>query len=554
MAHLFSWRCRGKPVVFSDTPPAVDEPVLELIFHRNATRIKADGVRPHLGHPVHEAALAAPLPSTLQVLRLDGCRVRTWPKYLPLGIHEIYANQCDFFTLPDLTAYTNLIVLDMPDNRMNTLTQPLPPSLARLDFNSNAMHSVLCTKPTTLANAQFRDNPGLDDAIQKHATWRLAVAAAAQAIPAQAPPPPLTIPPVPDWVAATCRAPRVFTRVRGDLDGPRQEARKVNPYENAHNVHDSGIQDSTKANLTYIANYKSDVPPIPNILNAIQSTLEKEERNKGTWACNFMSALRGIVGKEHPVVSELRIRIAQPYVMHGVMPAEIVDRLWLRIMDFPKETRDDVLKRFCDEVLDAAAHCTNGFMVRMANVLIGYDENCVMRMRPTQILQARVPATMERLRKKLALKEGDVEPWTFWRDCVVQTWEDMEEIEMEHGERGAWLGDLIAPLLPELCKGLMKSMRSGQAPMDSGDSDLLAHRIRLAIEAAGLNKKAKDETLVGLSGYVRDAAMDYLNTGGWAPEPPEEEDSLKNEAEMRAVQYREVPTTSDVPASGGYRT
>lgn len=510
--RLFSWRCATGPIQHSDTAPDPSVPAIELTLHRDPARIKAEGLRQHEGHPVHEAAMRGPLPTTLQILRLDGCRLRTWPAQLPLGIHELYAAQCDFFTFPDLSAYTNLIVIEMPDNRLDVLTAPLPPNLARLNLDSNALREVRCLKPATLANAQFHNNPGLEETLRnEERRYQAAVRAAARPLSA-----------VPQWVAATA-APRVAARALTAHEVG--EAREVNPYKNDHSVHDSGIQDSTKANLTYLANYKPEVPPNKRFIADIQAYLGTKTPRIQRFIpafCHSIAADMGLLprdGKGYSgplvakVVEELRIRCAQPYVMHGVMPAEIVDRLWLRIMDFEGEMRDEVLARFCDEIVDAAAHCTNGFMVRMANVLIGYDENCVMKMRPTQILQARVPATMARLRKKLELAEGASEPWFFWRDCVVQTWEDMEEIDMEHKERASWLTDLIFPMLPELCHGITKIMRGQPAPPEEG-GDMVAYRLRLAIEDAKLNKPAKridpDREEPDLATYVRAEALDYL--------------------------------------------
>ena len=509
--------------------PQPNEPVIELTLHRTLERMKADGHRPHEGHPVHEAAMCSPLPASLQILRLDGCRLRTWPQHLPVGLREFYAAQCDFFTFPDLSAYTNLIVIEMPDNRIERLTAPLPPTLARLNLDSNAVFEVRCAKPATLANAQFHNNPGLEAKLREEIrAHNRAVQAALAAQPPQVPPP---APPsaVPQWVAATA-APRVQIN-RALAAAVIGEAREVNPYKNDHNVHDSGIQDSTKANLTYLANYKPDVPPNKRLIEDIKAHLNSKTSKLSKMIpafCHSIAADMGLTsldiakanGFSGPVVAkvveELRIRLAQPYVMHGVMPAEIVDRLWLRIMDFEGETRNELVKRFCDEIIDAAAHCTNGFMVRMANVLIGYDENCVMKMRPTQIMQARVPATMARLRKKMVAEgaaEGTTEPWTFWRDCIVQTWEDMEEIDMEHKERGSWLTDLVYPLLPDLCKGIVKTMKGEPAP-DGEGGDMVSYRLRLAIEDAKLNKPAKrldpDREEPDLATYVRNEAMDYL--------------------------------------------
>lgn len=412
---LFVWRSRGQTgQQWGDEAPSASEPVIELIFQRNDLILKRDGVPKHLGHPKHEAALAAQLPTTLQILRLDGCRVRTWPRHLPIGLIEFYASGCDYFRFPDLSAYIQLIAIEMPDNRVEEVTQPLPPNLARLNLDSNALFSVTAARPATLQNVSCANNPSLKTG----------------------------------WAAPAALIRRPFAPFApfGAPGGPATEAREVNPYKNDHSVHDSGIQGSTKANLTYIAGYKPDVPPFTNLVKSIKDELLKDAPLwKRLWPLSVGSV-------EQAVCNEVALRIGQSYVMHGFTPLEIVDRLWLRILDFPEAARKDVITRFVEEVQEATAHCTNGFMVRMANVLVGFDENIQMKMLPAQILQARVPATLERLRK--ALSPGEAEPWTYWRDALKQTWEDMEEIEMDMKDRGTWLQELFDPITDHMAAGI----------------------------------------------------------------------------------------------------
>lgn len=406
---LFVWRSSGQTSQqWGDVAPPATDLVIELIFQRNEAILKRDGVPKHLGHPKHEAALAAQLPTTLQILRLDGCRVRTWPRQLPLGLVEFYASGCDFFRFPDLSAYTQLIAIEMPDNRIEEVTQPLPPNLARLNLDSNALFSVTAVRPATLQNVSCANNPSLKTG----------------------------------WAAPAAVVRRPF----GRAPGPTTEAREVNPYKNDHSVHDSGIQGSTKANLTYIAGYKPDVQPFNDLVKSIKRELLKDSPLwKRLWPLSIGSV-------EQAICNEVALRIGQSYVMHGFTPLEIVDRLWLRILDFPESVRKDVITRFVEEVHEATQHCTNGFMVRMANVLVGFDENIQMKMLPAQILQARVPATLERLRK--ALPPGEPEPWTYWRDALKQTWEDMEEIEMDMKDRGTWLQELFDPIADRMATGI----------------------------------------------------------------------------------------------------
>jgi hypothetical protein len=469
-AALFVWRCgNANQEAWGDTPPPASEPVLELTLQRSAVRFKAEGIRACDAHPKHEAAMAAPLPASLLILRLDGCRIRRFP-VLPIGIHEFYAAACDFFSLPDLSAYQNLIAIEMPDNRLETLNNPLPPTLARLNLNGNALREIQCSKPATLTSIDIGSNPGIRNTLEHEA---LVLQADTQRAAAGVPLPVRTSAIV-GWILPYAQFPMRRVAV---VAAAVVNAKEVNPYKNDHNVHDSGIQESTKANLTYIANYKPDVPPFANLLGEIH----RELSNDLPWMLRWWPICNR-VGNAGIITTELALRLNQSYVMHGFMPAEIVDRLWLRIMDFTGETRKEVLKRFVDEVLEAKDHCTNGFMVRMANVLIGYDDNVCMKMRPAQIMQARVPASLARLRKAASLTDEQPAPWTLWRDAILQTWTDMEEIDMLAKDRDTWLQGLVDNILDELVKDMTRQDRVAGA---------LDQKIADRIEVAGLNKPAK---------------------------------------------------------------
>lgn len=479
--HYFSWRSTTGPLQHADHLPDPIEPVVELIFNRCPNRLKQDGVRPHEAHPLHEAAMRAELPTSLQILRVDGCRLRTWPQRLPRNLLEFYASGCDFFSVPDLSAWLHLIVLEMPDNRAETLNNPLPPTLARLSLESNTLHEVRTTQPETLASVSFRNNPGLSAIVERDrlSYKRMCDAAFGAAVErarlegrvldprtftAYPPRPPSSLP---AWVLYSMFTIFQYENVMrpgllqdGGNDGVfRPQLPNIipvtpvpNPYTNRQNVHDSGIQESTRNNLRYIATYKPDVPLNPQIINTIASTLAENATLIRSLTRQF-TQLFTTRRLEDPVITALREQIDTPYSMYGYTIRDIVDRLWLRIMDFPEPTRKEVIQRFTEEVLEARGFCANGFMVRMSNVLVGFDENCTMRLRPGQILQARIPATMKRLREaeRPPLMEGS-EPWTFWRDCVVQTWVDMEDVEMPHEERAEWLTPIMSPMMGELCR------------------------------------------------------------------------------------------------------
>lgn len=531
VTHYFSWRSATGPLQHADHLPDPIEPVIELIFKRCPDRLKHDRVRPHEGHPVHEAAMRAELPASLQILRVDGCRLRTWPQRLPRNLLEFYARGCDFFSVPDLSAWPHLIVLEMPDNRAETLTQPLPPTLARLSLESNALTAVGTVPPATLESVSFHNNPGLSAIIERDRLaykrrCDAALDAAVELARARGqvldlrtftnypPRPPSSLP---AWVLysimtvfqyETLMRPRYFNP---GTNRPAGTVSPANPYTNNQNVHDSGIQDSTRHNLHYFATYRPDVPHNPEILDAIATLLRKNNSLIENLTRRF-SQLFTTGRLEDPVIAVLRAQTDTPYSMHGYTIRDIVDRLWLRITDFPEPARREVIQRFTEEVLEARGFCANGFMVRMANVLIGFDENCVMRLRPAQILQARIPATMKRLRSADML-EGS-EPWTFWRDCVVQTWTDMEDVDMPQDERDAWLTPLISPMLDELCRPAEAIKAEDKTLVER-----IASAIAESIASAKLDLPTKAEGGRGLAFYVEQAmkeALDVSVPSQWA--------------------------------------
>jgi hypothetical protein len=87
------------------------ENITELIFVRDKDRFAKDKIRPHESHPVHEAA-AKSIPPHVRILRAVGCKLRTFP-VLPTNIHECYLSSNHFLALPDLSAYRQLIVLEL---------------------------------------------------------------------------------------------------------------------------------------------------------------------------------------------------------------------------------------------------------------------------------------------------------------------------------------------------------------------------------------------------------------------------------------------------------
>jgi DNA-directed RNA polymerase subunit F len=432
------------------------------------------------------------LPHTLRVLRLDGTRVRTFPRQLPAGILELYAAACDFFTLPDLSAYTELIVIEMPDNRIERLIEPLPPNLARLNLKQNAVREVLIpVPPDSLQSIDFSENPGIRKVLkEENAAYTVKMQLARQANPENPVFPHRPPSVIPRWVLAHSDARLILEDNRGI------GATTKNPYTNSQSVHDSGIQNSTRANLDYLAPFAKKTPSsTEEFMSSVRSILSPSTLK------SCISVLLPGDSSINEVLRELMIRMNQEYVMHGYTPKSIIRGVWGRIQELPDSTRKEAIQRFKEEILEGAPFCTNGFMVRMANVLVGFDENIIMQMQPAQIMQGRIPATLQRLLKKYPNEGAD-----YWKEAILQTWTDMNELAMTDDERTSW----IAPLADAIAEYLHSSIHTRTMWEVVGPDGNKIDRLMDVITAAGLTADGTSRYNKNLSQYIYDVAAESL--------------------------------------------
>ncbi len=409
MTSAFKWTTFSGITSESSEYPDINADIMELIL------TKPDYVRACDSFPEHEAVMAM-LPPRLEVLRMDNCRIRTWPS-LPLSIREVYAEGNDFFHIPpDMSQYSQLIVLELSNGRLEDFITILPPSLARANVSSNALSLIRIDGewPTTLDILYARANPSRMKREPAQYANRIDIAAHTMTIPRGEPNAHELLP--------FARLRRNFPPIVNIIDLPRPPT----VYANTQNVHDSGVQSATRKNLAYLARVSqgrtfeqifSDIPST-SMLTKITNMFKKPKTP--TQKITLRSA----------VLNEVKQRMSHPYSMHGYHINVIIDGLWTRICAMEGEAQATAVKRFEEEVLDSAKHCTNGFMVRLCNVLLGLDENIQMRLNPSEILQARVPQTMKIKREAGGWKEGE-EPWQWSRDCFIETVKDLDECEVE---------------------------------------------------------------------------------------------------------------------------
>ncbi len=398
---------------------------------------KPDYVRSCDSYAAHEAAMAA-LPPRLEVLRMDNCRIRTWPQ-LPLSIREVYAEGNDFFHIPsDMSQYIHLIVLELSNGRLEDFITVLPSSLARANVSSNALSLIRIDGewPTTLNALYARANPSRMKREPTQYANRIDIAAHSMTIPRREPTAPDLLPFV--------RLQRNLPPILNIIDLPRPPT----VYANTQNVHDSGVQSATRKNLAYLAGF-SQGRTFEQMFSSVQSI---SMLTKITNMFKKHKITTEKISLRSNVLNELKQRMSHPYSMHGYHINVIIDGLWTRICAMKGEAQLTAIKRFEEEVLDGAEHCTNGFMVRLCNVLLGLDENIQMRLNPSEILQARVPQTMKTKREAGGWKEGE-EPWQWSRDCFIETVKDLDECEVEAiTTRQQWLTPFLEGFEEDLIK------------------------------------------------------------------------------------------------------
>ncbi len=423
---------KGKSQIY----PGPDADIMELILN------KPDTIRHHESYPEHEIAMQN-LPPRLEVLRMSKCRIRTWPN-LPLTIREMYAQENDFFHIPaDMSQFTQLIVLELTNGRLEDFITILPPTIARANVSSNALGIIRIQGewPTSLDVLHAYDNPSRmkkepPQYIERIITIKIRVQ------------------PVYNNVA---NGPMIVDNEPMIVDNePIVYERPVVPtrtivYNNKQNVHDSGVQSSARKNLQYLASFSQNRSADAILKSMASSPFIKIFCKKSSLTIS-------------PIIKyEIKLRLSQPYSMHGYHVKTIIDGLWTKICSMEGDARITAVKRFEEEIKDGMFHCTNGFMVRLCNVLMGLDENIKMQLNSSEILQARVPQTMKTKREAGGWKEGE-EPWQWSRDCFIETVKDLNECEeYKLLTRQQWLTHFLEGFEDELVK-------------DSKDDDSLKHQ------------------------------------------------------------------------------
>lgn len=325
VSPLFQYVSRNGETRREDTYP--HEGVIELILLRDADRFLKDGIRPHLSHPLHEAAMTA-LPIDLVVLRMSGTKVRTFPQ-IPPSMEELYAEYNYFVDIPDLAHATNLHIMNMADGRIERFIGAFPPAIQSINIENNAFKTFHVLPPPTIT-LRARGNPTPrvvnhnanmpDDRPGRLAPFYLA-----------------------DYLGAQAAL------------HPHQHGGFRPIQEDSQNVHDSGVQASCNKNIQYLMERRKAIPHDPAFLERFRARLTRYKRKE--MCLEFF--LPTYFHSEDDKINDLRARFNNNYAMHGVHFENFVESVCLRIeAETDTDTQKELFRRFCEEVREGRELCT----------------------------------------------------------------------------------------------------------------------------------------------------------------------------------------------------
>lgn len=502
--NFFQWTTRDGQVTESHHPPTRNltvnfEEINELCllrpdayFSAEKERLKTAKGTIGLGEfavfknqpvPIHKEFTAnGELPPNLTIFRANGCKLWNWPQF-PATIIEIEMMNCCLLTIPDLSFLGACTILMLNDGIIADCIGPLPPRLEVLGLATCAINkwTVGTVIPDSLGQIFMEGNPSaalraIPDEIRmrfnfRERRWR----------------------PRPQVQFQDGR--RFIENANGGGDGRIGAVNgggdgriaAVNIAANSQNVHESGFQESTRKNIELLIKYRLQrlrpmskethsgkvrrerigiLGTLVSIFTNGDGTWEKylawltdvTKQHDGTTAISQLGVAKYF--EEHSTAEEvflflkdsyvggiLQSYMSTPYSVFGTNFIEIAIRTCEKILDMSSdgeegEKRKELLKRLQEEVIDGNGKCTNGMIVRLTNVFIGFDDAFIMNAAPSTVLGGRIPLLLEKLRKEGGWAEGE-EPSDYWRKVIEQILTDMEEMNLEQTKWNNWISDFI---------------------------------------------------------------------------------------------------------------
>lgn len=458
MEDLFQWTTRQGVTISSPIPPNFNMPefqdINELVFLRpqnffaeeiNNIIKKKGGItqgeisaiknKPIDIHNIY--CRDEEMPPNLTIFRANNCRLWYWPRF-PVTIVEIEMKNACLTVVPNLSNLVACTILILNDGIIEDVVGPLPPNLEVLNLESCAMNrwTIGQNVPASLERVFFSNNP---KNFVPHIVRHIAV------IHRQRPQP----------------------RLQFQDHDAEPGIPAVNIAENTQNVHENGIQESTRKNILYLIQYKlkrlKPLQPSQNIIwQKYCDWLKTLETSSNPTSMINIFVGKGIYKKftknptaqavfefiTNSTVGEKLTRfLANPYSIFGTTFLEIVIRVIEKILDLNPdgeegEKRKELFKRLTEEVNEGFDKCTNGMIVRLTNVFVGFDENIEMKATPETILGSRIPIILEKIRKEGGWEENN-EPSEYWKKVIEEVISTFRETELESYKWNNWISDFV---------------------------------------------------------------------------------------------------------------
>lgn len=446
-------------------------------------------------------------PPNLTIFRANDCRLWYWPKF-PESVIEIEMKNSCLIKIPDLSYLKACTILILNNGILEDVIGPLPPKLEVLDLASCAINKwTLGNKiPGTLGHIFFEGNPSnarivVPDEIQyrfvqpnqKKKQMRINDLLRLNDLLKH------------NKHIKLDNLVDIETNVDIDynlyeFNQPRTFVQPKHIVYNPQNVHESGFQESTRKNIEYILKYRLNrlKPMSENTHNQKLVVKNGQVIKQSVWRY-YCTWLENVVTKKTNELSENPLNIIEttiktlekkssisqqfiknptaeevfkyldnsktgkilmtfmstPYSLFGHSFIEIAIRVCEKILDIDPEKegekRRQLLQRLSEEVEEGKDFCTNGMIVRLTNVFLGFDENIEMVASPATVLGGRIPILLKKIRSEGNWEEGS-EPSEYWKKVIEEILKDMRQMELDKTKWNDWIEDFINSYKEELDK------------------------------------------------------------------------------------------------------
>jgi hypothetical protein len=380
------------------------------------------------GYQGRELPALKTLTPRLQILVFRGTRVDVFPD-LPPTVTSVFASKGRVRALPDLSHLAQLESLDLKDNFIEEITEPLAPNLRTIDLSFNTLRNIRTRVPDSVTsldlsfnkfesrpaagpacdinsdhmysdefkfaegkererlNMAFRDaNRAVLEAERAERAARMAAdpeyAAAAAAIEVA-----MAAAREARAAAAEARAARVIHGGLALRHAGAVENAMTTIYNDKQNVHNTHIQKMVSSSVETLIRMTADAP-LPSVDDMVTALFVGS-------AGPLQRFLRPLIFFWRPVLApSVYSWCADTTIssLHGVTFRELLQRTFVVVE--AHEHRDALRSILREELASSVGYCFTGRFGRIVNVLTGFVDGVGISVSPREQMQARIAAAV----------------------------------------------------------------------------------------------------------------------------------------------------------------